>query len=41
MDRYALKMYVMTGEEHYLDIWDEAYAAIMKYSRGSDGHWVS
>lgn len=39
--RYALKMYVMTGEDQYLDVWNEAYGPIMKYSRGSEGFWVS
>lgn len=38
--RYALKMYVLTGEQPYLDIWNEAYAAIMNHSRSVDGHWV-
>ncbi|KAG8921411.1 alpha mannosidase-like protein, partial [Tulasnella sp. 417] len=36
---YALKMYVLTGEKPYLDIWNEAYAAIMNHSRGVDGYW--
>ncbi|KAG9019007.1 alpha mannosidase-like protein [Tulasnella sp. 427] len=36
---YALKMYVLTGEQPYLDIWNEAYAAIMNHSRGEDGYW--
>ncbi|KAF8761568.1 Glycosyl hydrolase family 47 [Rhizoctonia solani] len=30
---YALKMYVMTGESEYYDVWREGYSAIMKYSR--------
>ncbi|KAG8882772.1 alpha mannosidase-like protein [Tulasnella sp. 332] len=36
---YALKMYVLTGEKPFLDIWDKAYAAIMKHSRGTEGYW--
>ncbi|CAE6522002.1 unnamed protein product [Rhizoctonia solani] len=36
---YALKMYVMTGESEYYDVWKEGYSAIMKYSRDSDGFW--
>ncbi|KAJ1311042.1 hypothetical protein OPQ81_009547 [Rhizoctonia solani] len=36
---YALKMYVMTGESEYYDVWREGYSAIMKYSRGPEGFW--
>ncbi|CAE6542789.1 unnamed protein product [Rhizoctonia solani] len=36
---YALKMYVMTGESEYYDVWKEGYSAIMKYSRGPEGFW--
>ncbi|KAG8878965.1 alpha mannosidase-like protein [Tulasnella sp. 331] len=36
---YALKMYVLTGEKLFLDIWDKAYAAIMRHSRGTEGYW--
>jgi len=36
---YALKWYVLSGEVQFLDVWHEAYAAIMRYSRGSDGFW--
>ncbi|KAH7344593.1 alpha-mannosidase [Rhizoctonia solani] len=36
---YALKMYVMTGEFEYYDVWKEGYSAIMKYSRGPEGFW--
>jgi hypothetical protein len=39
--RYALKMYVLTGEEAYLDVWNDAYGPIMRHSRGPDGFWVS
>lgn len=28
------------GETEFLDVWHEAYAAIMRYSRGTDGFWV-
>lgn len=30
----------LTGDVEFLDVWHEAYAAIMRYSRGSDGFWV-
>ncbi|KAF9006459.1 alpha mannosidase-like protein [Cyathus striatus] len=36
---YALKWYIMSGEEEFLDVWDDAYAAIMRHSRASDGYW--
>ncbi|KAJ3573862.1 hypothetical protein NP233_g2134 [Leucocoprinus birnbaumii] len=36
---YALKWYIMSGEIEFLDVWDDAYAAIMRYSRGADGYW--
>ncbi|EAU84717.2 ER degradation-enhancing alpha-mannosidase-like 1 [Coprinopsis cinerea okayama7 len=36
---YALKWYIMSGEIEFLDIWDDAYAAIMRYSRSLDGYW--
>ncbi|KAG8747282.1 alpha mannosidase-like protein, partial [Ceratobasidium sp. 428] len=36
---YALKMYVMTGESEYYDVWREGYAQIMRYSRGPEGFW--
>ncbi|KAK7049598.1 hypothetical protein VNI00_005629 [Paramarasmius palmivorus] len=36
---YALKWYVMSGEVEFLDVWDDAYAAIMRYSRAMDGYW--
>jgi len=29
------------GEIEFLDVWDDAYAAIMRYSRAKDGYWVS
>ncbi|OSX60455.1 glycoside hydrolase family 47 protein [Postia placenta MAD-698-R-SB12] len=36
---YALKWYVMSGEVEFLDVWQEAYAAVMRYSRAPDGFW--
>ncbi|THV08639.1 alpha mannosidase-like protein [Dendrothele bispora CBS 962.96] len=36
---YALKWYIMSGEVEFLDVWDEAYAAVMRYSRSMDGFW--
>ncbi|KAF8639449.1 hypothetical protein AX16_010304 [Volvariella volvacea WC 439] len=36
---YALKWYIMSGESEFLDVWDDAYAAIMRYSRSIDGYW--
>lgn len=30
----------MLGEVEFLDVWNEAYAAVMKYTRGADGYWV-
>ncbi|KIM46267.1 glycoside hydrolase family 47 protein [Hebeloma cylindrosporum] len=36
---YALKWYIMSGEIEFLDVWDDAYAAIMRYSRAKDGYW--
>ena len=29
------------GEVEFLDVWQEAYAAIMRYVRAPDGFWVS
>lgn len=37
---YALKWYIMTGEVEYLDVFDDAYSAVMRYSRAADGSWV-
>ncbi|PPQ64702.1 hypothetical protein CVT24_008329 [Panaeolus cyanescens] len=37
---YALKWYIMSGEIEFLDVWDDAYAALMRYSRARDGYWV-
>lgn len=36
---YALKWYILSGDVEFLDVWDDAYAAIMRYSRGWDGFW--
>ncbi|TFK43613.1 alpha mannosidase-like protein [Crucibulum laeve] len=36
---YALKWYIMSGDVEFLDVWDDAYSAIMRYSRGVDGFW--
>jgi hypothetical protein len=31
----------IAGESEYYDVWREGYSAIMKYSRGPEGFWVS
>ncbi|KAI0254258.1 alpha-mannosidase [Lactifluus subvellereus] len=36
---YALKWYILSGEHEFLDVWNESYAAIMRYSRSLDGLW--
>ncbi|KAJ3785091.1 alpha mannosidase-like protein [Lentinula aff. detonsa] len=36
---YALKWYILSGEVEFLDVWDDAYASIMRYSRAVDGFW--
>ncbi|KAF5393914.1 hypothetical protein D9757_000102 [Collybiopsis confluens] len=36
---YALKWYILSGEVEFLDVWDDAYASIMRYSRARDGFW--
>ncbi|TFK75988.1 alpha mannosidase-like protein [Pluteus cervinus] len=36
---YALKWYILSGEVEFLDVWDDAYAAIMRYSRSAEGYW--
>lgn len=28
------------GDVEFLDVWDEAYASIMRYARATDGFWV-
>ncbi|KAJ7228743.1 alpha mannosidase-like protein [Mycena pura] len=45
---YALKWYIMSisfslkvysGDVEFLDVWDDSYAAIMRWSRAPDGFW--
>ncbi|KAJ7095302.1 alpha mannosidase-like protein [Mycena belliarum] len=37
---YALKWYIMrSGDIEFLDVWDDSYAAIMRWSRAPDGFW--
>lgn len=36
---YALKWYILSGEVEFLDVWDESYAAMMRYARAPDGFW--
>ncbi|TRM68046.1 glycoside hydrolase family 47 protein [Schizophyllum amplum] len=36
---YALKWYILSGDVEFLDVWDDAYAAIMRYVRAPDGFW--
>ncbi|KAF9780244.1 alpha mannosidase-like protein [Thelephora terrestris] len=36
---YALKWYVLSGEVEFLDVWHQSYAAVMRYSRTSNGYW--
>ena len=38
--RYAAKAYVLTGEDDYLRVWEEGYAALQRYVRSQDGFWV-
>lgn len=33
-------MMAFAGEIEFLDVWDDAYASIMRYSRAVDGFWV-
>ncbi|KAG6378813.1 glycoside hydrolase family 47 protein [Boletus reticuloceps] len=35
---YALKWYILSGEVEFLDVWQEGYAAVMRYVRSLDGH---
>jgi hypothetical protein len=30
----------LLGEHEFLDVWNESYAAVMRYSRSLDGLWV-
>ncbi|KAI0028196.1 glycoside hydrolase, partial [Vararia minispora EC-137] len=36
---YALKWYVLSGDHEFLDVWNESYASVMRYSRSQDGLW--
>ncbi|KAF9263487.1 alpha mannosidase-like protein, partial [Marasmius fiardii PR-910] len=36
---YALKWYILSGDVEFLDVWDDAYASVMRYSRSLDGFW--
>jgi len=36
-----IRVNASVGEVEFIDVWDEAYAAIMRYSRATDGFWVS
>ncbi|KAL5530319.1 hypothetical protein ACEPAF_6576 [Sanghuangporus sanghuang] len=36
---YAFKWFILSGEVEFLDVWHEAYAAIMRYARGLDSFW--
>ncbi|OCH93594.1 alpha-mannosidase [Obba rivulosa] len=36
---YAFKWYVLSGDVEFLDVWQESYAAIMRYARAPDGFW--
>ncbi|KZW03978.1 alpha-mannosidase [Exidia glandulosa HHB12029] len=36
---YALKWYILSGEPQFLDVWNDAYAAVMQYVRGPEGFW--
>ncbi|KAI0347071.1 alpha-mannosidase [Trametopsis cervina] len=36
---YALKWYILSGEVEFLDVFQEAYAAVMRYARAADGFW--
>ncbi|VDB97534.1 unnamed protein product [Peniophora sp. CBMAI 1063] len=36
---YALKWYILSGDQEFLDIWNESYASVMQYSRSGDGFW--
>lgn len=29
-----------SGETEFLDVWDDAYAAVMRYARAKDSYWV-
>lgn len=31
---------IISGEVEFLDVWHQSYAAVMRYSRASNGFWV-
>lgn len=31
---------IYSGDVEFLDVWDDSYAAIMRWSRAPDGFWV-
>lgn len=31
---------IFVGEVEFLDVWHQSYAAVMRYSRASNGFWV-
>jgi mannosidase alpha-like ER degradation enhancer 1 len=36
---YALKTSIMVDDDSFMDIWDDAYAAVMQHHRSNDGHF--
>ncbi|GEM11334.1 ER degradation enhancer, mannosidase alpha-like 1, glycoside hydrolase family 47 protein [Rhodotorula toruloides] len=36
---YAAKAYVLTGDQDYLRVWEDGYAALQRYVRTGDGFW--
>ncbi|SCV74646.1 BQ2448_7675 [Microbotryum intermedium] len=36
---YAAKSYILLGDDEYLRVWNDMYAAIMKHLRAPDGFW--
>ncbi|PLW45188.1 hypothetical protein PCANC_11314 [Puccinia coronata f. sp. avenae] len=36
---YILKSHVLLADDSFLDIWDQAYKAVMTYMRSPDGFW--
>jgi len=38
---HVIVLTAAVGEIEYLDVFDDAYAAVMRYSRSPDGYWVS
>lgn len=39
MYEYALKTSIMVDDDGFMDIWDDAYAAVMQHHRSNDGHF--